>query len=449
MAQGHSSQSTTNLIFSGEAGRKKTIAVVVIVAILVVLVGVAVAVPVALRMNARSTDAASVELANKVLAETPLIDGHNDLPIKYRVFMDNQVESVNLGQRLTETTFKIPQTDIPRLRSGKVGAQFWACYGQCSSQYKDAVRYALEQMDVIMRFVNQYPDTFQFVTSADGIMNAFNAGKIGSLIGLEGGHMIDSSLGILRMFYSLGVRYMTLTHNCHTPWSDNFRSDWPVDHASYQPPQSNGLSQWGEKVILEMNRIGMLVDISHVSKATMEDVLRVSQAPVIFSHSSAYSLCNHPRNVQDDVLRKLKTNNGIIMVNFYPAVINCYPSNQTTTTLQQVVDHFNHIKTLIGEDYIGIGADYDGIPSAPVGLEDVSKYPVLLAALAADGWTETQLKKLVGENLIRVFREVEGVRDQMKSSAVNNAIIPVSDLGNTTVPCREEQMEGLRGYFSG
>ncbi|XP_013419546.1 dipeptidase 1 [Lingula anatina] len=416
---------------------RKRIVIGVTVAITVVMVGVAVAVPVALTLNRNSDVTTAMSLADQVLSETPLVDGHNDLAWQYRKNVQNHVDSVNLAESLIGI-WNITHTDIPRLHQGKLGAQFWACYGPCSAQYKDAVRVALDQLDTIKRFVSKYPDIFQFVTTAQGIEDAFKAHKIGSLVGLEGGHMIDSSFATLRMFYDLGVRYMTLTHSCHTPWADNWKSDWPIDNGNYEPPRSNGLSVWGKKVIKEMNRLGMLVDLSHVSKKTMTDALSVTKAPVIYSHSSAYAVCNHPRNVQDDVLLKVKENKGVVMVNFYSDYINCFPSNQTNATLQQVVDHINHIKNISGEDSVGIGGDYDGVTRLPIGLEDVSKYPALFTALAEDGWTESQLKKLAGENLLRAFRRAEEVRREMKGVHPLDDLIPDSDLGNTTVPCRPD-----------
>lgn len=355
-----------------------------------------------------------VEKANCVLESYPLVDGHNDLPYRYRQFANASVYSVDLKSDLKALwNASLSHTDIPRLRKGKLGAQFWACYVPCSSQFKDAIRLSLEQLDVIKKYVTKYPDTFQFVTTAQGILDAFKVGKIGSMVGLEGGHSIDSSLGTLRMFYDLGVRYMTVTHSCNTPWADNWLADTPEYNMTVEGEKHDGLTDFGKKVIREMNRLGMLVDLSHVAKATMLDALEVSMAPVIYSHSSAFSICNHYRNVQDDVLNKTKENGGVVMVNFYDKYINCPPKNKTLATLSQVADHIDYIKNLIGVDYVGIGADYDGVPSVPQGLEDVSTYPALFAELIRRGWNEGDLQKLSGKNLVRVFMQAEKVRDEM------------------------------------
>ncbi|XP_052771659.1 dipeptidase 1-like [Mya arenaria] len=340
-----------------------------------------------------------------------LVDGHNDLAWSYRKWANNSVYTVDLKSVIWNTTEA--HTDIPRLRKGQLGAQFWACYVVCKSSYKDSVLLSLEQLDVIKKFVTRYSDTFEWVTTSKGIMGAFKAGKIGSLVGLEGGHSIDSSFGALRMFYDLGVRYMTVTHSCNTPWADNWQVDAADFNVTVMGKPVGGLTEFGKKVILEMNRIGMLVDLSHAAKATMISTLEIASAPVIFSHSSAFSLCNHFRNVQDDVLKLVKLNGGLVMVNFYDRYITCFPSNETIATLSQVADHIEHIENLIGVDHVGIGADYDGVPTHPVGLEDVSTYPMLFAELVRRGWNEVDLQKLAGRNLIRVFRQAEKVKAEM------------------------------------
>jgi len=359
------------------------------------------------------------QTVDEILSEVPLIDGHNDLAWQLYVNIQNQLERVDLNQSLIGLWNNL-HTDIPRLREGRVGAQFWAAYMPCRTQYKDAVRTCIEQVDVIRRFIDKYSQTFQYVSTADGILEAFAAGKLGSLIGVESGHCIDSSLATLRQFYEMGTRYMTLTHNCDTPWADS---------ASTDPTGRDGLSEFGLKLIEEMNRLGMLVDLSHVSSATMRKALEVSIAPVIFSHSSAYALCNNPRNVPDDILDLTRTNGGLVMVNFYNNFVTC----SDTATVADVADHIDYIKNRIGIDFVGIGADYDGINRVPNGLEDVSKYPTLFQELQDRGWTDSELKQLAGLNLIRVLRSAEQVSLNMQQNLLPlEDLIPAADLGNNT-----------------
>ncbi|XP_046461768.1 dipeptidase 1-like [Daphnia pulex] len=370
--------------------------------------------------------------ARGVLERVPLIDGHNDFPWTLRNYAKNQIAALNI----TDLTKLEPwasspssHTDINRLRQGQVGAQFWVAYVDCKTQYKDALAKTWEQIDVIHRMVEANPSTFEFVTSAKGILDAFSQGKIGSLVGVEGGHSIDSSLGILRMMYDMGVRYMTLTHACPTPWADNSQLDNPGGM-----PVNDGLSSFGKLVIKEMNRLGMLIDLSHVSRKTMRDALETSTAPVIFSHSSAYALCNNTRNVPDDILKLVAQKGGVVMINFYSDFVTCSIS---PATLQDVANHMDHIRKVAGVDNIGIGADYNGVSRVPEGLGDVSKYPDLFAELIARGWTESDLEKVAGLNFLRVFKGTEEVRDQMAADGVKpfDNWIPQTDLPVESLPC--------------
>ncbi|XP_055959204.1 dipeptidase 1 [Patella vulgata] len=243
------------------------------------------------------------------------------------------------------------QTDVPRIKQGHLGAQMWSAYSPCFNQYKDAVEKGLDQIDLIKRFINKYPNNFQYTTTADGIMEAFSRGKVSSMIGMEGGHMIGSSLAVLRMFYELGVRYLTLTHSCNTAWADNYKA------TRYNQPVFNGLSPFGERVVGEMNRLGMMIDLAHVALDTMNDAMDISKAPVIFSHTSSFALCPHRRNAPDEILERLPVNGGIIMVNLYPNFINCtldtvYGDDNRTASISQVADHLDHIKSITGPDYI-------------------------------------------------------------------------------------------------
>ncbi|KAK7169726.1 hypothetical protein R3I94_000079 [Phoxinus phoxinus] len=358
--------------------------------------------------------------ALSLMAETPLIDGHNDLPWQMRKLFNNQLNTVDLYELNTT------HTNIPKIKEGRLSAQFWAAYVPCDTQYKDAVRQTLEQIDVIHRMCHKYPEVFKFAVSSQDIMEAFLLNKTASLIGVEGGHSIDSSLGTLRTMYQLGVRYLTLTHSCNTPWADN----WLVDTGS-EPVQHNGLSDFGKRVIREMNRIGMLIDLAHVSEAVMKQVLEISAAPVIFSHSSAYSICKHKRNVPDDVLLEVKKKKGIVMVNFYNDYVTC----QQTAKISDVADHFDHIKKVADASIIGFGGDYDGVTRVPEGLEDVSKYPDLVAELLRRDWSNDEVRDALGRNLLRVFGEVEAVRDRLNATQADDEPIPLKEVQN---PCRTD-----------
>ncbi|XP_040897553.1 dipeptidase 1 [Toxotes jaculatrix] len=354
--------------------------------------------------------------ALKLMSETPLIDGHNDLPWQLRKQFNNELNKVDLN------TLSTTHTNIPKIKEGRLGAQFWSAYVPCDTQYKDAVRQTLEQIDVIHRMCQKYPETFMFATSSKDIMDAFSMNKTASLIGVEGGHSLDSSLGALRTMYQLGVRYLTLTHSCNTPWADN----WLVDTGS-EPSQHNGLSPFGKQLIMEMNRLGMLIDLAHVPVTVMNQVLDMSKAPVIFSHSSAYSICQHKRNVPDDVLKRVNETGGIVMVNFYNDYVTC----SKTAKLSDVADHFDHIKKVAGAGIIGFGGDYDGVTRLPEGLEDVSKVPKLVAELLRRGWTDDEVKAALGDNLLRVLTEVERVGHSLSGTSPDDVPIPYEEVKNS------------------
>jgi membrane dipeptidase len=387
----------------------------------------------------------------RVLQQTPLIDGHNDLPWEIRDRFKSDVAAVNLASDTRHLPVGEGQaalmTDIPRLRAGHVGAQFWSVWIPVSTLGFEAVQMTLEQIDLVKRMSAQYPADFAMAYSAADIRRIHKSRKIASLIGIEGGHQINNSLAVLRQMYDAGARYMTLTHTTNTPWADS-ATDAPVHH---------GLTPFGVEVVREMNRLGMLVDLSHVSPETMKAALSASQAPVIFSHSSARALDDHPRNVPDDVLRAVAANGGIVMVNFAPAYVssdrNHWEADQAAertrfnsppyaglyigqperakaalsaweaqhpmpvTTLAQVADHIEYIRKVAGIDHVGIGSDFDGIPDAPVGLEGVDRYPALLEELMRRGWSDADIAKLAGENLLRTFGKAEEVSARLQGNS--------------------------------
>jgi membrane dipeptidase len=346
--------------------------------------------------------------ARAIHRQVPLIDGHNDYPWALR--------GLSAGRDFTDAEISKPvptlMTDIPRLRQGGVGGQFWSVYVPSTMQGKEAVRATLEQIDIVHRMAKRWPETFEMAYTAADVERSFKAGRIGSLIGMEGGHSIDSSLATLRMMHALGARYMTLTHSANVPWAD----------ASPGPVSVGGLSRFGEEVVREMNRLGMLVDLSHVHPETMADAMRVTAAPVIFSHSSARALCNVHRNVPDDMLQLVAKNGGVVMVTFVPGFISqavadydAKPAGERGSapapraTLSQVADHIDHIRKVAGIDHIGLGGDFDGISSVVQGLEDVSTYPALSAELLRRGYQDDDIKKIIGLNVLRVMRQVEKV----------------------------------------
>jgi membrane dipeptidase len=381
--------------------------------------------------SARADDDRALERARQLLRTAILVDGHNDLP--WAVREDKKAPGDVAAYDLRGTVSG--DTDLRRLELGGVGAQFWSVYtpGEAAGNF---ARTQLEQIDIARRIIERYPESLQFATTVAEIRAAHRAGRIASLLGMEGGHAIENSLGALRAYYDLGVRYMTLTHNVHTEWADT----------AALPPVHGGLTPFGEQVVLEMNRLGMLVDLSHVSDGTMDDALRVSKAPVIFSHSSARALCNVPRNVPDDILRRLKQNGGVIMVTFVagfidpaisavqmPAIqeINRRAANKSpeerdriehevmsklkvpTTTIAKVADHIEHIRRVAGVEHVGIGGDFDGNSLWPEGLSDVSMYPNLFAELMRRGWTDKELTLLAGENVLRAMSKAEEVARSM------------------------------------
>jgi membrane dipeptidase len=364
--------------------------------------------------------------ARQLLSQVPLIDGHNDLPWELRDACGGDLAAIDLGVPVSFT-----HTDLPRLAAGRVGAQFWSVYVPPDLQGELAVATTLEQIDLVYRMVRRYPDALELALNAGDVERIFAAGRVASLIGAEGGHSIGSSLGTLRALYALGVRYLTLTHNANVPWADSATDE----------PRAGGLTEFGRAVVREMQRLGMLVDLSHVSPATMSDALDVAEAPVIFSHSSARALCDHPRNVPDAVLARLAGNAGVCMVTFVPAFISpecnewergltaemrrrgldpweltarssvrrdlAAASPPPTATLAQVADHIEHVREVAGIDHVGLGGDFDGTDDLPDGLADVSGYPALIAELLGRGWSADDCAKLAGRNILRVLREGE------------------------------------------
>jgi membrane dipeptidase len=351
--------------------------------------------------------------ALRVLASTPLVDGHNDLPWAIREFRDapGNVAAYDLRQRTPG------HTDIQRLRAGRVGAQFWSVFIPQSAVETGAAQMQLEQIDIAKQIFARYPEVFEETLSPQEVLAAFRRGRIASIMGMEGGHAIENSLGALRAFFELGVRYMTLTHSDPTDWAD----------AATAPARHDGLTPFGREVVREMNRLGMLVDLSHVAPQTMHDALDVSEAPVIFSHSSVRALTDHDRNVPDDVLRRLPANGGIVMITFVPAFVNqqvadwwSLPAEERASrprpqaTMADVIAHIEHARRVAGIDHVGIGGDFDGISTVPVGLEDVSTYPALFAELSRRGWSEADLRKLAGENALRVWFRAEDVAHRLQ-----------------------------------
>ena len=402
--------------------------------------------------NTFATDSDEVlrKRVSSVLKETPLIDGHNDLPMEYTNRVKGNLDQMPFTSDLSAIE-RPTHTDYPRMVKGMIGGQFWSVYIPITA-YPGAsgdVGRVLKQIDVVHRMITTYPDQLELALTANEIISAHHRGKIASLMGIEGGHSIENSLANLRMLYRTGARYMTLTHSKGLRWADSATDEERV----------GGLSPFGKEVVREMNRLGMLVDLSHVSVSAMNDALDVSTAPVIFSHSSAYALTAHKRNIPDEVLLRLQANNGVAMVTFFPSyvsetvrlswirlreMVNAQtddPKEQTKfyrtqlltlprPTLADVADHIDHIRNLIGIDHIGLGGDYDGMPPGPIGLEDVSTYPALLTELLRRGYSDADIAKIAGGNILRVMQAVEIVArtEQARRLPSNAQIEELDDL---------------------
>jgi membrane dipeptidase len=376
----------------------------------------------------------ALDRARKLLRSVPLIDGHNDLAWEIR-----ESKTAPMDVAAYDLRTRTPgQTDLERLKAGQVGGQFWSIYVPGEVKDSGFARIQLEQFDIARRFIARYPERLTLALTAADIEREFKRGRVASLLGMEGGHVIENSLGTLRSYYDLGARYMTLTHNVTLDWAD----------AALDSTRHDGLTDFGREVVREMNRLGMLVDLSHVSPATMSDALDVAQAPVIFSHSSARALTEHPRNVPDSILQRLPKNGGVVMVTFVPAFVSNevaqYEKRETEenerisaevadtaevsrrmeqwraanprpqATLAQVADHIEHVRKVAGVDHVGLGSDFDGITNVPVGLEDVSTFPQLFAELIRRGWSDDDLRKLAGRNVLRVLREAERTSERLR-----------------------------------
>jgi membrane dipeptidase len=385
------------------------------------------------------SDDEAMTRAKEVLQTAPIVDGHNDLPWVIREKFGGDVEQYDISVRAQF------DTDIPRLMEGMVGTQFWSVYVPISSYGGapgDAAR-VLAQMDVVRRLVERYPEDLELAFTAADVRRAHAAGRVASMMGIEGGHAIEDSLGVLRSLYAAGARYMTLTHSRGLHWADSATDE----------PRHDGLTEFGEEVVREMNRLGMLVDLSHVTEAVMHDALDVAVAPVIFSHSAARGVTDHPRNVPDSVLERLKKNGGVVMVTFVPGYVlqasadhgqalwgergrlkAIYPHDEPRrdeglktwreanpapeVTLSDVADHIDHIRDVVGVEHIGLGGDFDGIRSVPVGLEDVSTYPALLEELLRRGYSEADIAAIAGENVLRAMVSAEAVAKKLKATSM-------------------------------
>jgi membrane dipeptidase len=406
--------------------------------------------PWAAALPAPARAASEAERVAHVLDQTPLIDGHNDLPWEIRTRFGGDLARIDLAA----STAALPapadgaplMTDIPRLRQGRVGAQFWSVWIPVETKGAQAVEMTLEQIDLVKAMCARYPRDLAMAYTASDIVHVHQSHRVASLIGVEGGHQIDNSLAVLRAYYDAGARYMTLTHSSNTEWADS-ATDMPVHH---------GLTAFGREVVREMNRLGLLVDLAHVSEETMRAALAVSEAPVIYSHSSARALVDHPRDVSDEVLRLVAQNGGVVMVNFATDYVSevrrRWDADRTAeqarnssppfgglyigqperaaaalkawggshpkpaVRIDDVADHIEHIRQVAGVDHVGLGSDFDGIPDTPAGLEGVDKFPALLEVLAHRGWSDADLTKVAGANLLRVLRRAEEVSVRLRAA---------------------------------
>lgn len=394
---------------------------------------------------AQQVDARTMARIDRILTRTPLIDGHNDLPWALREDHGLRTEGLESGTDRREPPL---MTDMTRLRAGLVGGQFWSVYISGTTTGDEAIRTTLEQIDAARRLIDAYPQHLELASTADEIVRIHRGGRIASMLGIEGGRQIGGSMAALRQFYNLGVRYMTLTHSQTTEWADSGTDE----------PKHDGLSPFGIEVVREMNRLGMLIDLSHVSPATMTDAIAASQAPVIFSHSNARALAPHPRNVPDEVLRLLPADGGVVMVTFVPVFLRedvwawsrnrsaeearlkaLYPyssalveaglkqwesaNRRPEAQVSDVADHIEHIARVAGHDHVGIGGDLDGITTTVIGLGGVEGYPQLFAELIRRGWSDANLAKLAGGNVLRVMRRAEAVAASMKDRPASLAML--------------------------
>ncbi|XP_016965991.1 uncharacterized protein LOC108035085 isoform X2 [Drosophila biarmipes] len=408
-AKGKASRKANAGADAGQKGRRGSwlVALTLVSAICLLAIAATLAYQHFLMAPSRNSHAQRLRIVRRILREVPLVDGHNNYAWNVRKYAHSSLElhlSHDVDHKSLWARPAWAQTDMERLKQGLVSVQVWSAYVPCEAQGLDAVQLALEQIDIVRRLSDMYARETVLATSSQDIVEAHRRGLLASLIGVEGGHTIGSSLGVLRSFYSLGARYLSLTHRCDVSWAGSSAS-----------PAEQGLTPFGKAIVREMNRLGMMIDLSHSSDATARDVLQVTRAPVIFSHSAARQLCNSTRNVPDDILRLVAENGGLIMLSFDSEDVAC----GRQARLQDVIEHIKYVRAIAGIQHIGLGAGYDGIELPPLGLEDVSKYPELLAALLEDhNWSEEDVAMLAGRNFLRIMETVETVRDYWKRAAI-------------------------------